>query len=229
MVEIKRILIVDGDKDFRNALAEQFVNTQSFLVEQAGCYEEAIKQSSLNNLQAIVLDMCLPDIVGLDLCKIMRNNNVKVPIIMLFASNSGLDIISALDAGGNDYVTKPFKFSVLLARIWSQLKQFEETEDERFALGPYSLIPLQKYLLKKDGQKIRLTEKETKILKFLLQADSATVRRDVLLHEVWGYNADVTTHTLETHIYRLRRKIEQNPANAKLLVTEAGGYRIVTE
>lgn len=229
MVEIKRILIVDGDKDFRNALAEQFVNTQSFLVEQADCYEEAIKQSSLNNLQAIVLDMCLPDIVGLDLCKIMRNNDVKVPIIMLFASNSGLDIISALDAGGNDYVTKPFKFSVLLARIWSQLKQFEETEDERFALGPYSLIPLQKYLLKKDGQKIRLTEKETKILKFLLQADSATVRRDVLLHEVWGYNADVTTHTLETHIYRLRRKIEQNPANAKLLVTEAGGYRIITE
>ena len=146
---------------------------------------------------------------------------------MLTGQDSDADTLLGLDAGANDYVTKPFKFPVLLARIRSQLRQFEQTEDANFLLGPYIFKPAQKFLLKDDGRKIRLTEKETNILKYLLRAENATVQREVLLHEVWGYNAGVTTHTLETHIYRLRQKIESDPSQAKFLVTESGGYKIV--
>jgi DNA-binding response OmpR family regulator len=96
-----------------------------------------------------------------------------------------------------------------------------------FKLGPYTFKPSAKLLLTPDNKKVRLTEKETSILKYLYRAGEQAVGRDILLHEVWGYNAGVTTHTLETHIYRLRQKIERDPSNAEILVTETGGYRLV--
>ena len=131
-----------------------------------------------------------------------------------------------LDAGANDYINKPFKFTILLARIRAQLRQHEQSEDAMFTLGPYTFKPAIKMLLAEGDRKIRLTEKETNILKFLYHTSDSVVQRDTLLHEVWGYNAGVTTHTLETHIYRLRQKIEPDPRNASLLVTEGGGYRL---
>jgi DNA-binding response OmpR family regulator len=146
---------------------------------------------------------------------------------MLTGHDTDADTILGLDAGANDYVTKPFRFPVLLARIRAQLRQHEQSEDAVFQLGPYTFKPAMKLLETDDQKKIRLTEKETNILKFLYRAQSGVVARDVLLHEVWGYNAGVTTHTLETHIYRLRQKIEPDPSNARLLVTESGGYRLV--
>jgi DNA-binding response OmpR family regulator len=146
---------------------------------------------------------------------------------MLTGHDSDSDAILGLESGANDYVTKPFKFAVLLARIRAQLRQHEQSEDAVFQLGPYTFKPAQKMLLDERERKIRLTEKETNILKYLYRAQAVVVARDVLLHEVWGYNAGVTTHTLETHIYRLRQKIEPDPSNARLLVTESGGYRLV--
>ncbi|MEM8624182.1 MAG: response regulator transcription factor, partial [Pseudomonadota bacterium] len=136
------------------------------------------------------------------------------------------DQILGLDSGANDYVTKPFKFPVLLARIRAQLRQHEQSEDAVFPLGPYSFRPGQKLLVDEADRKIRLTEKETNILKFLYRAGGRTIDRDTLLREVWGYNAGVTTHTLETHVYRLRQKIEPDPGQARILLTDAGGYRL---
>ena len=156
----------------------------------------------------------------------MRKQGLKTPVIMLTGHATDADTILGLDAGANDYVTKPFKFPVLLARIRSQLRQHEQSEDAVFKLGPYSFRPALKLLVCADDTKIRLTEKETNILKFLYRAPIPVVPRDMLLHEVWGYNAAVTTHTLETHIYRLRQKIEPDPANVQLLLTETGGYRL---
>jgi DNA-binding response OmpR family regulator len=156
----------------------------------------------------------------------MRKQGVKSPILMLTGQATDADTILGLDAGANDYVTKPFKFPVLLARVRAQLRQHEQSEDAIFTLGPYTFKPSAKMLITEDEKKIRLTEKETNILKFLYRSTEGVVPRDVLLHEVWGYNAGVTTHTLETHIYRLRQKIEPNPSKARLLVTEAGGYRL---
>jgi len=153
---------------------------------------------------------------------------VKSPILMLTGHDSDADTIMGLDAGANDYVTKPFKFPVLLARIRAQLRQHEQSEEAIFQLGPYTFKPSAKLLITEDDKKIRLTEKETNILKFLYRAAAGVVPRDTLLHEVWGYNAGVTTHTLETHIYRLRQKIEPDPSNARILLTESGGYRIIS-
>ena len=131
----------------------------------------------------------------------MREQGLKTPVIMLTGHVSDADTILGLDAGANDYMTKPFKFPVLQARIRAQLRQHEQSEDAVFKLGPYSFRPALKVLVAEDDSKIRLTEKETNILKFLYRADISVVPRDMLLREVWGYNAAVTTHTLETHIY----------------------------
>ncbi|MCC2111797.1 MAG: response regulator transcription factor, partial [Hyphomicrobiales bacterium] len=149
------------------------------------------------------------------------------PIIMLTGHDTDSDTILGLEAGANDYVTKPFRFAVLLARIRAQLRQHEQSEDAIFSIGNFSFRPSNKMLIDEKGGKVRLTEKETAILKYLYRAGEKVIGRDTLLHEVWGYNSGVTTHTLETHIYRLRQKIERNPSNAELLVTEAGGYKLV--
>jgi DNA-binding response OmpR family regulator len=144
---------------------------------------------------------------------------------MLTGQSSDSDTINGLDAGADDYVTKPFKFAVLLARIRAQLRSHEQSENAVFHIGPYEFRPAQKLLIDPAKKKLRLTEKETNILKYLYRAGGKPVGREELLTEVWGYNAGVTTHTLETHIYRLRQKIEPDGA-PKLLVTEAGGYRL---
>jgi DNA-binding response OmpR family regulator len=164
---------------------------------------------------------------GREACKLMRKSGFKSPIIMLTGNAADSDVVLGLDAGANDYITKPFKFAVLLARIRAQLRQHEQSEDAVFAIGPYTFRPASKMLVDEKGSKIRLTEKETSILKYLYRSGEKVVTCDVLLHEVWGYNAGVTTHTLETHIYRLRQKIEKDPSNAELLVTEMGGYKLV--
>ena len=164
---------------------------------------------------------------GRELCRLMRKQGVKCPVLMLTGHTTDADTILGLDAGANDYVSKPFKFPVLLARIRAQLRQHEQSEDAVFAIGPYTFKPALKVLTDEAEKKIRLTEKETNILKYLYRANDIVVPRDTLLHEVWGYNAGVTTHTLETHIYRLRQKIEPDPSNARILVTESGGYRLV--
>jgi DNA-binding response OmpR family regulator len=146
---------------------------------------------------------------------------------MLTGQGSDADTVLGLESGANDYVVKPFKFAVLLARIRAQLRQHEASEDAIFRIGPYTFRPGAKILVNEKGSKLKLTEKETAILRYLYRAGTRVVSRDTLLSEVWGYNAHVTTHTLETHIYRLRQKIETNPASARILVTEPGGYKLM--
>lgn len=227
MGNLKKILLVDDDDDLREALSEQLVMTEDFDVFEAANGHDATDQVKAGHYDLVILDVGLPDTDGRELCRRMRKQGVKCPILMLTGHDTDADTILGLDAGANDYVSKPFKFPVLLARIRAQLRQHEQSEDAVFQLGPYTFRPAQKMLVDDKDKKIRLTEKETNILKFLYRATEGVVPRDVLLHEVWGYNAGVTTHTLETHIYRLRQKIEPDPSNARLLVTESGGYRLV--
>ncbi|MDO9527253.1 MAG: response regulator transcription factor [Gemmobacter sp.] len=226
MANLKKILLVDDDDDLREALSEQLVMTEDFDVFEAGSGLDAMEKAKHAHYDLIILDVGLPDTDGRELCRRMRKLGVKTPILMLTGHDTDSDTILGLDAGANDYITKPFKFPVLLARIRAQLRQHEQSEDAVFQLGPYVFKPAMKLLLDEKEKKIRLTEKETNILKFLYRAGHSVVARDVLLHEVWGYNAGVTTHTLETHIYRLRQKIEPDPSNARLLVTESGGYKL---
>jgi DNA-binding response OmpR family regulator len=223
----RKILVVDDDDDLRESLIDQLGLYEEFETASAATAGEGIANAKAGNIDLVLMDVGLPDMDGREACKILRKNGFKSPIVMLTAQGSDSETILGLEAGANDYVTKPFKFAVLLARIRAQLRQHEQSEDAVFTIGAYSFKPAAKMLIDEKGGKVRLTEKETSILKYLYRAGEKVVSRDVLLHEVWGYNAGVTTHTLETHIYRLRQKIEKDPSNAELLVTETGGYKLV--
>jgi len=226
VTQLKTILLIDDDDDLRCALSEQFVMTEEFNVIEASTGAEALEQVKDGQFDLLIIDVGLPDADGRELCRLMRKQGLKTPVIMLSGHVTDADTILGLEAGANDYVNKPFKFPVLLARIRAQLRQHEQSEDAVFKLGPYAFRPALKVLVAEDNSKIRLTEKETNILKFLHRAPIPVVPRDMLLREVWGYKAAVTTHTLETHIYRLRQKIEPDPTNVRLLLTEPGGYRL---
>lgn len=227
MTAVKHILLVDDDEELREALASQLGLYEEFKTSQRGCGGDALEALKQGSYDLLILDVGLPDIDGREVCRMMRRAGAKMPIIMLTAAASDSDTILGFESGANDYVVKPFKFNVLLARIRAQLRQHEQSEDAVFTVGPYSFKPSAKLLMNTEKkQQIRLTEKETAILKYLHRSGTRPVGRDILLGEVWGYNAGVTTHTLETHIYRLRQKIEQDPGNAVILITEAGGYRL---
>ena len=226
MAQLKKVLLIDDDEDLREALSEQLLMTEDFDVHEGASGAKALEKVKQHSYDLLVLDVGLPDTDGRELCRLIRKQGVKCPILMLTGHDTDSDTILGLDAGANDYITKPFKFPVFLARMRAQLRQHELSEDAIFVLGPYTFKPSLKLLVTSDDKKIRLTEKETNILKFLYRSTEDVVPRDILLHEVWGYNAGVTTHTLETHIYRLRQKIEPDPGKARLLVTENGGYRL---
>jgi DNA-binding response OmpR family regulator len=156
----------------------------------------------------------------------MRTNGFAGPIIMLTGQDSDSDTVRGLDAGANDYVTKPFRFGVLLARVRAHLRSHDQTDVATLKIGPYEFKPATRSLIDTAGKRIRLTDKEASILRYLYRSGPKAVPRDELLREVWGYNAAVTTHTLETHIYRLRQKIEVVGGRNDLLITEGGGYRL---
>ena len=227
MSAARKILIVDDDDELREQLREQLALYDEFELATASTAGKGMEQAKAGHYDLLILDVGLPDMDGRELCKQLRKGGFKSPVIMLTGNATDADMILGLDAGANDYVTKPFKFAVLLARIRAQLRQHEQSEDAVFTIGRFSFKPASKLLVDDAGTKTRLTEKETSILKYLYRTGEKVVSREVLLHEVWGYNAGVTTHTLETHIYRLRQKIEKDPASAELLVTEAGGYKLV--
>ena len=228
MRSFRKILIVDDDPALRHSLAEQLEQHGEFSAVESDTAVEALATAGRERFDAILLDIGLPDMDGRELCRRMRSAGVSAPIVMLTAADSEADTVTGLDAGANDYVTKPFRLSVVLARLRAHFRQSEHSDDAVLTIGPYTFQPGAKLMI--DGgarKKVRLTEKETAILKYLYRAGDRVIGRDTLLGEVWGYNAGVTTHTLETHVYRLRQKIERDPAHAEILLTEPGGYRLM--
>ena len=223
----RTILLVDDDADLRETLVEQLRLYDEFNVIEGENAAKGIATVRGEHVDLLIMDVGLPDMDGREAVKLLRKGGFKSPIIMLTGHDTDADTILGLEAGANDYVTKPFRFAVLLARIRAQLRQYEQSEDATFNVGPYVFKPAQKLLTDGDGKKIRLTEKEAAIIRYLFRAGQKAVTRDELLEEVWGYNSGVTTHTLETHVYRLRQKIEKDPSNAEILVTENGGYKII--
>ncbi|MSP20946.1 MAG: response regulator transcription factor [Alphaproteobacteria bacterium] len=228
MVAAKMVLLVDDDQSLREALHEQLDLHEEFATTEADTGAHALEIAKAQQFDAILLDVALPDLDGREVCRLLRKSGVKAPIIMLTAQDGDADTILGLESGANDYITKPFRLSVLVARLRAHMRQHEQSEDAVFAIGRYSFRPAGKLLIDTEtGSKVRLTEKETAILKYLYRAGSRVVNRKTLLAEVWGYNSGVTTHTLETHVYRLRQKMERDPSAAVILVTEPGGYRLV--
>jgi len=227
MPNARQILIVDDDTELREALVEQLSLHEEFEAIAADSGTKGVQAAKAGNIDLVIMDVGLPDIDGREAVRMLRKGGFKAPVIMLTGHDTDSDTILGLESGANDYVVKPFRFAVLLARIRAQLRQHEASEDAVFTIGPYSFRPSSKILMGAKGNKVRLTEKETAILRYLYRAGQKPVSREVLLQEVWGYNSGVTTHTLETHIYRLRQKVEKDAANPAILVTEAGGYKLV--
>lgn len=228
MRAVRRILIVDDDSALRQSLAEQLELHEEFAAVECDTGARAMEMATAERFDAILLDVGLPDMDGRELCRLLRRAGIRIPIVILTGADSEADTIQGLDSGADDYVTKPFRLSLLLARLRAHLRQSELSDDAVLTIGPYTFRPSAKLLMDPSGRKkVRLTEKETAILKYLYRAGDQPIGRDILLGEVWGYNAGVTTHTLETHVYRLRQKIERDPARAEILVTEPGGYRLV--
>jgi DNA-binding response OmpR family regulator len=220
------LLLVDDDEDLRAELALQLSVHGDLEVIEAGTAVAGLAKAQEERPVVSLLDINLPDGDGRDICRLMRKSGVVAPIIMLTSLTEEADTVSGLEAGANDYVSKPFNINVLIARIRAQIRSHQASEDAVFQLGPYEFRPGSKLLTDAAGKRLRLTEKETNILKYLMRSGEKSVSRDELLREVWGYRANVTTHTLETHIYRLRQKIEPDSQHPRLLVTETGGYRL---
>jgi len=204
-----RILLADNDEVLRSSLAEQ-LEREGYDVIPAHDGESAA--GALRETIAFAI-IGLAD--GDGTAAELRNRGLSCPILLLTDGET---------ASAQECLAKPFRFSALLARLHGLNAHQAAGEDKVVKIGPYSFHPSAK-LLQADGRKVRLTEKETNILKFL-HASAGTVPREILLHEVWGYGPAVATHTLETHIYRLRKKIEQDPGKAQILLTEGGGYRL---
>jgi DNA-binding response OmpR family regulator len=227
MINEKRLLLVEDDDAIRETLRDQL--REEFSIVEAARGAEALELAEASHHDLIILDVGLPDMDGLDVCKLMRRAGINAPVIMLTGADTEADTVLGLDWGANDYVTKPFKMGLLLARIRAQLRRHERSEGTILIIGPYAFHPTEKIMIDSanGNRKIKLTEKETEMLRYLFRVGGTIIGRDVLLNEVWGYNSGVTTHTLETHVYRLRQKIERDPSNAEILVTEPGGYRLI--
>jgi DNA-binding response OmpR family regulator len=227
MTTERRILIAVDDDALLSVLNEQLQLHKEFLTTTAGTAKECLELLKINYFDVILLGVGLPEMDGWKVCRLMREKGVTSPILMLTGADTDADLILGHDAGANDCIAKPFRLGVLLAKLRAQIHQHDRCDDVIFSIGPYRFQPSNKMLVRDTDQyKFRLTDKETAILKYLYRAGDKVVSREVLLDEVWGYSANVTTHTLETHVYRLRQKIEPDPSNVTILITEPGGYRL---
>jgi DNA-binding response OmpR family regulator len=222
-----KILVIEDDLELRGALTDQLSLYEEYEAVAAENGNKGVQMAKTEQIDLVIMDVGLPDIDGREAARILRRNGFKAPMIMLTGHDTDSDIVLGLESGANDYVTKPFRFAVLLARVRTLLRQYETSEDAVFTIGPYTFRPSSKLLLNLNGGKVRLTEKETSILRRLYRAGQRSVPRQTLLQEVWGYNSEVTTHTLETHIYRLRQKIEKDAIVPAILITEVGGYKLM--
>jgi DNA-binding response OmpR family regulator len=221
-----RLLIIDDDAYLRTTLRQQFaIEGFDHVFEAAGMtgLDDVLKHADPD---LILLDIQLPDGNGVDICRRLRRNGFAKPIVMLTANGAENDIVLGLEAGANDYITKPLRMQELLARIRAQLRQFKASDAARFEIGDLSFVPANKMLHKIGSDRMQaLTEKEATILKFLYRAFPDDVSKERILGEVWGFQNGVSTHTLETHIYRLRQKISRLSQRQLVLTTEAG-YRL---
>jgi DNA-binding response OmpR family regulator len=201
-----RLLLAESDDVLRASLAEQL---QHEGYEVVGARSATDAADAGTSFAFAIVGLADAPVVAAGL----RVGGLSCPLLLI-----------GDEAQGFETIARPFRFSTLLARLHALSTHHAGAGDRAVRIGPYTFHPSAK-LLQVDDRKVRLTEKETNILKFL-HANAGTVPRDILLHEVWGYGPAVATHTLETHIYRLRKKIEQDPGKAQILLTEEGGYRL---
>ena len=219
------ILVIDDDELLRQVLRDQLVSHGVGQLEEAGTISEAKQKTAQMVPDLVILDVELPDGNGFEFCQYLRNSGFERPIIMLTGRGAEKDIVDGLDGGANDYIAKPMRIGELIARINAQLRQYNASDDVRFSIGEFDFIPTDKIVKNSAGVSISLTEKETMILKKLFRSWPETVSKEQLLSEVWGYGGNIATHTIETHIYRLRQKLRRIQAS-HMIETIGATYRL---
>ena len=228
MPATRSVLIVEDDEVILDMLKDKLAD-DGFIVFPAPTLEAADKVIDAKNprVDAVILDRALPAGDGCDYCLKLRRHGYNMPIIMLADMDREEDVVRGLESGAHDYIAKPFRINELLARLRAQMRELDSNEDATYSIGPYTFHPSKKLLEDAaTNRRIPLTDKEAAVLKYLYRSDDRPVDRERLLHDVWGYNSGITTHTKQTHIYRLRRKLEPDPRRPALLVTDRNGYRL---
>ena len=219
-------MIIDDDDALRLVLRQQFESEGIVDIAEAASVGEIWQTLDSFGPDMLLLDVQMPDGNGFDVCQRLRDRGFEKPILMLTGQDSETDIIQGLEAGANDYIAKPMRMGELLARMKTHLRQHKLSDDARFEIGLFDFIPAQKTIsLRETGANIILTEKETMILKMLTRKAPEPVNKDELLADIWGFQQGLTTHTLETHIYRLRQKLARL-SDAPVVETAHDGYRL---
>jgi len=222
-----KILIIEDDPDLREIVAEELMLREEFIAIEAATAKRGLESIKLDLPDLVILDLSLPDEPGLDVLNTLREQGVKCPVLILTAETDEDILVKCLEMGAIDFIIKPFSFSVLLARIRTHIGQYEMSGEAVFVIGSNTIHPRKKLVVDVNGRKYLFTEKEIELLKYLHRANEKVVNANELYREVWGTSITLNTHTLESHIYRLRRKIEPNSKIFIHLITCDGGYKLI--
>lgn len=224
-----RVLLVEDEPGLQLALTDRLM-AEGYRVETAGDGHTAIQRASGEPFDVIILDVMLPGRDGFDVAKTVRQRGVQTPILMLTARTQVVDRVVGLKLGADDYLTKPFEMAELLARIEALLRRAPSTSGvtlERFQFGDV-LVDARKAEVSKDGALVELSAKEFHLLRYFIEHRGATISREELLTEVWGYQATPSTRTVDVHVAWLRQKLEPNPRVPQYILTVHGlGYKFV--
>ena len=225
---MKKILIIEDARNIRMALEDDF-KFEGYQVDTAATGPEGLEKALDLNLDIIILDLMLPELNGLEICKELRRRNIGTPVIMLTAKSQEFDKVLGLELGADDYVTKPFSPFELHARVKALLRRSEirnqQTAAATIQIGPFELDP-SKYTFTKNNEPVQLTTIEFSLMKLLMQHSGKVIKRENILHSIWGNEVYVTSRTVDTHIANLRKKIEDDPGQYQWISGVRGaGYK----
>ena len=225
---MQRILVVEDEEDLLKGL-DINLSKEGYRVLKASDGETGIKLAIKESPNLIILDVMLPGINGFDVCRELRGKGITIPIIMLTAKSEEMDRVVGLEIGADDYVTKPFGLRELIARIRARLRHQPVQSESlaRYRFGDFE-FDFEKLVAKRKGKALEMTPREFDILQLLIRCRGEVVTRDRMLEQVWGYDSYPTTRTVDTHILKLRQKIEDDPANPRYILSIYGeGYKFV--
>ena len=228
---ISRVLVVEDDEAMAVALRDGFVY-EGYEVAVARDGEDGLRQATENTPDLMILDVMLPKMTGLEVCKRLRSEGSNLPIIMLTARGQEIDKVLGLKLGADDYVTKPFSFMELMARVEAVLRRCGADAGSHSSRVTHSFgdvtIDLDRHEAHKGDEAIELSPREFQLLCFFIDHRGEVVSREQLLDAVWGYDTIPFTRTVDTHIAKLRKKIEDDPSDPQFLITvHRLGYKLV--
>jgi two-component system alkaline phosphatase synthesis response regulator PhoP len=225
---VKRILLVEDEPGLVLTLTDRLAG-EGYAVERAADGESGLERAARDAFDLVLLDVMLPRMSGFDVCRELRKRGIETPVIMLTARGQVVDKVVGLKLGADDYVTKPFEMAELLARVEAKLRRAPLLPHpaDGYAFGDVR-VDFRKAEATKDGATLELSAREFQLLRYFVEHPGATLTREELLNEVWGYNAMPSTRTVDVHVAWLRQKIEPNPRHPQFIVTIHGmGYKFV--